>query len=207
MSAGNRLRTRFEDFLDKSCGLCLARERILEAATGHVLELGGETGANLAVYPRTITSITSLVGSRAGQAAIRRAARHLPFSVDRREGRLDAMPVKDEAYDTVVSTFALSRTALRDEMLREIRRVLRPGGRLLFIEHGLSADPVIARQQLRWSLLHRFLNGTHQSLPGTDELITTAGFELRHFEENLLERVPRWLGCVHEGIALAPAVP
>ncbi|MEN9727914.1 MAG: hypothetical protein RL434_2280, partial [Pseudomonadota bacterium] len=130
-----------------------------------------------------------------------------PFSVDRREGRLDAMPVKDEAYDTVVSTFALSRTALKEEVLREIRRVLRPGGRLLFIEHGLSADPAIARQQLRWSLLHRFLNGAQQPLPATDEMISTAGFELRHFEENLLQRVPRGLGCLHEGIALAPAVP
>jgi ubiquinone/menaquinone biosynthesis C-methylase UbiE len=207
MSPGSRLRTRFEDFLDKSCGLSLARERVLEAATGHVLELGGETGANLALYPRTITSITSLVGSRKGQAVIRRAARHLPFSVDRREGPLEAMPVKDETYDTVVSTLALSRTARRAEVLHEIRRVLRPGGRLLFIEYGRSGDPAIARQQQRWAFLHRLLNGTQQPLPALDELVTEAGFDLRHFEENLLDRVPRGFGCLHEGIALAPTAP
>ena len=115
--------------------------------------------------------------------------------------------MKDETYDTVVSTLALSRTARRAEVLHEIRRVLRPGGRLLFIEYGRSGDPAIARQQQRWAFLHRLLNGTQQPLPALDELVTEAGFDLRHFEENLLDRVPRGFGCLHEGIALAPTAP
>lgn len=177
------------------------RQKVAEAALGHVLELGGESGANLFLYPRSITSLTSLVSTRKLHPEVRRATRQLPFPVDRRQGSLSLLPLKDHAYDTVVSTFALSTVQELPRTLREIMRVLKPGGRLLFLEYGLSRQERIARWQHRCAPLHRLLSGARQPLQFIDEEIINAGFALEYVQSEYLARLPRALGCIYEGIA------
>lgn len=178
------------------------RQRVVEGALGHVLEIGGDSGANLFLYPRTITSLTSLVGSRRVPTPVaRQATRQLTFPVDRRVGSLDAFPLKDHAYDTVVSTFALGTATNLARTLAEIRRVLKPGGRLLFVEYGRSREEGIARWQARLAPLHRLLGGGRPSLHFIDEEIAGAGLAVKHLENEYLARLPRALGCIYEGIA------
>jgi SAM-dependent methyltransferase len=179
------------------------RQRTAEGALGHVLDLDGDTAANLFLYPRGITSLTTLVTRHEVTPAMRWAARAAAFPVDRRAGPLDAMPLKDDAYDTVVSTFALASSRAPAQALAEIRRVLKPGGRLLFLEYGLSTDPEVARWQQRLGPVHRLFNGVALPLLMLEAEIAQAGFELRHLENHFLARVPRALGCVYEGIAFS----
>ncbi|MGD9600256.1 MAG: class I SAM-dependent methyltransferase [Gammaproteobacteria bacterium] len=178
------------------------RQRVAEGALGHVLELGGDSGANLFLYPRTITSLTALV-SRPGvsPAVIRQATRQLTFPVDRRVGTLESLPLKDHAYDTVVSTFALGTTPDPQRALAEIRRVLKPGGRLLFVECGLSRDGDVAQWQQRCAPLLRVLCGVRGPLRLPDDEMANAGFSLKHVECHYLARMPRALGCLYEGVA------
>jgi len=178
------------------------RQRVAEGALGHVLELGGDSGANLFLYPRTITSLTSLV-TRAGvsPAVVRQATRQLTFPVDLRLGTLESLPLKDHAYDTVVSTFALAATPDPERTLAGIRRVLKPGGRLLFVEYGLSRDGDVARWQRRCAPLLRVLSGVRGPLRYLDDEIANAGLTLKHVESHYVARLPRALGCLYEGVA------
>ncbi len=196
-----RAAARLFGLRDGAVNVGVARQRLAEAALGHVLELGGDNGANLFLYPRTITSLTSLLTSRKLNPGVRRSSRQLSFPVDRRTGSLSVFPLKDRAYDTVVSTFALSTTPTLSETLEEIRRVLKIGGRLLFLEYGLSAEEGVARWQRRCAPLHRLVSGARQPLHFIDQEIIHAGFALKHVQREYLERLPRALGCVYEGVA------
>ncbi len=184
-----------------SGNLGVARQRVVEAALGHVLELGGENGANLFLYPRTITSLTSLLTTPKLNPGVRRSSRQLSFPVDRRAGSLSVLPLKDHAYDTVISTFALSATPALEQTLAEIRRVLKPGGRLLFLEYGLSTEEDVARWQRRCAPLQRLFGSAPQVLHFIDQEILNAGFVLKHVHSEYLERRPRALGCIYEGVA------
>ena len=193
------------DIKDRLSSIYAVRQRVAEAALGHVLELGGESGANLFLYPHSITSLTSLVTTRKSHPGVRRTARQLPFPVDLRQGSLDLLPLKDHAYDTVISTFALSAAPYLSRTLEEIRRVLKPGGRLLFLEYGLSRHAAVARWQRRCAPLHRLLSGARQPLQFIDEEIISMGFALKHVQSAYLARLPRALGCIYEGIAFNDA--
>jgi SAM-dependent methyltransferase len=192
---------RWFGWRDGAVNLGVARQRVAEAALGHVLELGGDNGANLFLYPRAITSLTSLVTARKSSPGVRRSSRQLSFPVDRRTGSLSEFPLKDHAYDTVISTLALCTTPTLSQTLVEIRRVLKIGGRLLFLEYGLSAEEGVARWQRRCAPLHRLLSGAHQPLHFIDQEIMHAGFALKHVQCEYLERRPRALGCLYEGVA------
>lgn len=193
---------RLFTFHERLSSVSAVRQRVAEGALGHVLELGGDSGANLFLYPRSITSLTSLVTSRRiPPATARQATRQLTFPVDRRFGSLEVFPLKDHAYDSVVSTFALAAAPDIARTLGEVRRVLKPGGRLLFVEYGLSRDDAVARWQRRCAPVHRFLNGARIPLRLIDEEIITAGLSLKDVQNEFLARLPRALGCIYEGVA------
>lgn len=177
------------------------RQRVVEGATGHVLELGSDAASNLFFYPRAITSLTIIATRRSSPASLRQAARQLPFPVDRRAGSLTALPLKDRAYDTVICTFALGRSPDLATTLKEIHRVLKYGGRLLFVEYAYAQNERIARWQRRLRFLQPLMGGGRKPLASMDEAILAAGFTLKHFSAEFLPRVPRPFGCVVEGIA------
>jgi SAM-dependent methyltransferase len=192
---------RLTDLTERLSSTAAVRQRVAEAATGHVLELAPQRGVNLYLYPRGITSLTTLVPTAAAAAIHRRHARHLSFPIDTREGLLPGLPVKDHAFDCVVSTFVLSTTPAAEQVLREIRRVLKPGGRLLFAEYGLARDEAVAMWQRRLAPVHRAFGGVAQPPRYIDDAIVEADFNLKHVTCSYLARLPRALGCVYEGIA------
>jgi ubiquinone/menaquinone biosynthesis C-methylase UbiE len=159
------------------------RRRLLAGARGAVLEIGGGTGANLAYY-RDVDRVTvaepdSFMRKRLGQKV---AEAHVPVEVS--DAGAEALPFPDGSFDTVVSTLVLCTVPDQESALDEVRRVLRPGGRLLFIEH-VRAEGSTARWQDRLERLWGWLfAGCHPNRE-TVAAIEKAGFEMEAFESFL----------------------
>lgn len=128
------------------------RRRTLAAARGAVLEIGFGTGLNLAQYPKTgITSVTIVDPAELLPLRVRERIAAAPFPVKHAHLDAERLPFDDRSFDTVVSTWTLCSIPDAVTALREIRRVLRPDGTFLFLEHGLSMRPLVARLQRVWN--------------------------------------------------------
>jgi ubiquinone/menaquinone biosynthesis C-methylase UbiE len=156
------------------------RRRLLAGARGAVLEIGGGTGANLAHY-RSVDRVTiaepdpfmrNRIGPKLDEARV-------PVEVS--AAGAEALPYPDGSVDTVVSTLVLCTVPDQEAALDEVRRVLRPGGRLLFIEHVRAAGSAARWQDRLEPLWRRLLGGCH---PNRDTVaaIEEAGFEIETFE-------------------------
>lgn len=157
------------------------RYRVTGVAHGSVLEIGIGSGHNLGFYPR---QLTSLVGVDPSMALLRRAHRRaawMAFPVHLRQGRAERLPLPDGSVDVVVSTWTLGAVADPRAVLQEVRRVLKPGGRFSFVEHGGEDRPARApwRRLVRaW----RRLLGTGRLAARPDVLIEQAGLRLESLE-------------------------
>lgn len=177
------------------------RDRLLATLTGHVLEIGFADGANLSFYPDTITSLTA-IDPRPGVARHpRRQVRHAPFPVDIRRTTADALPVKSASYDCVVSTFVLCSVPDVARTLAEVHRVLKPNGRLHFIEHGLSPDQDTARWQERLRRVQRLFGRPCHLTRDITAGIAQSGFEFARLDRYYLGKTPRAAGYLCEGVA------
>ena len=150
-------------------GLGAHRAALIATASGDVLEIGGGTGVNLGHYGPGVTSLTI---TEPEPPMVKRLEGHI--AARRPDARLlrapaEDLPFADDSFDTVVSTLVLCTVDDQPRALRELRRVLRPGGRLLFIEHVRSEDPKIARWQDRLlSFNVRVGHGCHCNRPTLD---------------------------------------
>lgn len=154
-----------------------ARREIIPQAEGRVLEIGLGTGLNLGLY-REIEALVAVEPDphMAERARPRIAA--LPFEAELHEIGAEAMPFEDAGFDTVVCTFTLCTIPDAEASLAEMRRVLRPGGRLLFAEHTRSEQPVMQRvQDALTPLWKRIGGGCHLNRPAP-RMIEEAGFEV-----------------------------
>src|SRR5215207_4465394 len=159
-------------------GLGAHRAALLAGASGDVLEIGGGTGVNLPHYGDGVRRLTI---TEPEQPMVKRLQRrldeHAPDALLLRAPAED-LPFPDDSFDVAVSTLVLCTVDDQPRALRELRRVLRPGGRLLFIEHVRSEDPKLARWQDRMLPLNvRVGHGCHCNRP-TLAGIREAGFEV-----------------------------
>ncbi len=177
------------------------RARLIPRAAGEVLEYGVGGGANLALYdPARVTGVTGIDPSDPLLARAR-AAPHAAIPLRIEQGVAEALPFPDASFDTVVSTFTLCSVADQARALAEARRVLKPGGRLLFLEHGLSPDPGPARWQHRLEPLWKPLaGGCHLTRP-VAAAIAVAGFRLGDVERRYMPKSPKLLGWIEMGSA------
>ena len=138
------------------------RQQLLHAAIGDVLEIGFGTGLNLPHYSDRVQSLTVIDPNPGMQqlAQPRLAQTSLPVTVQQLAG--ESLPMADDRFDTVVSTWTLCSIAGLEQALGEIHRVLKPGGQFLFIEHGLSERPEVQRWQRRLTPVQRVIaDGCH----------------------------------------------
>jgi SAM-dependent methyltransferase len=164
------------------------RNAVVSGATGLVLELGAGTGEGFKHYSpnrQKGPSVTGVVAIDPDPTMVRTASRRrheVPVLLHLVQGRGEALPFRDGAFDTVVATLVLCSVDDPVRSLSELRRVLRPGGRLLFLEHVRAAAPRLARWQDRLEgLWGAFAGGCHPNRP-TLETICEAGFEIRNVE-------------------------
>ena len=121
------------------------RDRVVSSARGRVLEVGIGSGLNLPFYASTATEIIGLEPSSKLLEMANKAARKTPIPLRLVEGTAEAIPIEDHNVDAVVSTWTMCSIAEIQTALQEMRRVLRPGGRLFFVEHGRATEP-----RVRW---------------------------------------------------------
>ncbi len=177
------------------------RDRTLAPARGRILEIGFGTGMNLTHYPANVKRIEAIDPDldldRLSMPRIARAAIAVDFH------HLDAahLPFEDARFDTVVSTFTLCSIPDVVHALGEIRRVLKPDGQFLFLEHGRAPDAGVARWQDRLNEAWKPLaGGCHLNRP-VCSLVEEAGLTLDRAEAYYLQRAPRFLGYLTEGVA------
>jgi ubiquinone/menaquinone biosynthesis C-methylase UbiE len=155
------------------------RQRVAGAATGRVLEIGAGSGLNLPFYTSRVDALVALDPSPRLMAMTRRAAADAPVPIEAIEGSAETLPLDDRSIDSVVTTWALCSIADIHRALGEVRRVLKPGGQLLFVEHGLSPEPRVQAWQDRLTPIWRpIAGGCHLNRPIRD-LIEGAGFAIR----------------------------
>ena len=181
------------------------RAKIVPQAHGRVLELGVGLGLNLAYYrPEEVTEVTGVDPSPELRERAMSAAHDPSLAVAVADGRAEALPFPDHSFDDVVCTFTLCSVQDPARALAEARRVLKPGGRLLFCEHGLAPDPEVARWQRRIEpLWKRLAGGCHLTRPVT-AAIREAGFHIAQAESMYLPSTPRFAGWNEWGVATAP---
>jgi ubiquinone/menaquinone biosynthesis C-methylase UbiE len=182
-------------------GLAAVREELIAKASGDVLEVGGGTGANLAYYQAT--NIRSLTLTEPDPSMLRRLERKTTAgNVKAMVMRAPAedLPFEDNSFDTVVSTLVLCGVEDQPRAVREIDRVLRPGGRLIFVEHVRSADPGRAQSQDRINWLNRIVVHCDCNRPTLDTL-RGSGFDIETVRDWELPKVPKFVQPAIVGVA------
>lgn len=192
--------------VDKACGsaeLARWRARVTEGLAGTVVEIGFGSGLNVPVYPPEVTEVfavePALVARRLAEGRV--AASPVRIVHVGLDGQ--SLPLDDQSCDAALSTFTLCTIPDPAVALAELRRVLRPGGRLHFLEHGLAPDARVAAWQHRIEPLQRKLaDGCHLTRDPV-ALVNAAGFAVERHESRYASGPKPWTWMT-EGFAVAP---
>lgn len=178
------------------------RAKVVPLAEGRVLELGIGMGLNLDLYDAgRVTSVTGVDPAAELRAIAEAAPRDPRLAVKVENGTAEALPFESASFDCVVCTFTLCSVRAPAQALAEARRVLKPGGRFLYCEHGLSPDPGVATWQRRIEpVWKRLCGGCHLTRPVT-AAVAAAGFTVRRSDSMYLPRAPRFAGWSEWGEA------
>ena len=180
------------------------RAKVVPHATGRVLELGIGMGLNLAFYdPAKVTAVIGVDPSHELRDLARTAPRPEGLAVEVESGTAEALPFEPASFDTVVCTFTLCSVHSPAAALDQARRVLKPGGRFLFCEHGLAPDADVARWQKFWDpLWSHMAGGCHITRP-VASAIAASGFTMETVESMYLPGTPKIAGWNEWGVAIA----
>jgi ubiquinone/menaquinone biosynthesis C-methylase UbiE len=176
------------------------RERIVGAAEGRVLEIGVGSGRNLFLYPARVQRVIGIDPSRKLLAMAREAARGTVRDIELLEGSAAAIPLEKASIDTIVSTWSLCSIADAPRALGEMLRVLKPGGRFLFVEHGRAPDASVRWWQDRLTPIWKRLGGGCHLNRAIAELIGDAGFQIESLNTGYM-RGPNPMAFMYEGSA------
>ena len=171
------------------------------AAHGVVLEIGIGSGLNLPFYSSAVTQLYGVDRSPELLAMARERAVAAPFPVELLSQDADRLALDDASIDTVIVTWSLCSIANAADALREMRRVLKPGGALIFIEHGLSPDAGIRKWQNLLTPFWRRFTGGCQLNRKMDDLVRDAGFTIADLRAGYVPG-PRALAFMYEGRAV-----
>jgi ubiquinone/menaquinone biosynthesis C-methylase UbiE len=177
----------------EKAGLRDHRRRLIPRATGRVLEIGGGTGANLPFYGTAVQDVTITEPSEPMAKRLEGRLGGHRFPVKLVLAPAEELPFAEDSFDTAVSTLVLCTVSDQPAALKELRRVLRPGGKLLFMEHVRSDDEKVARWQDRLLPINtRMCCGCHCNRPTLDS-IRAAGFEVKQVQNDEIPGAPPWV--------------
>jgi ubiquinone/menaquinone biosynthesis C-methylase UbiE len=174
------------------------RERIIGLAEGRVLEVGVGSGLNLPLYTSRATEILGIEPHPKLLDMASQKVGHTPTKLI--EGSAESIPLEDHSIDTVVTTWTLCTIPDVSAAVAEMRRILKPAGRLLLVEHGLAPDEEVRTWQHRLTpVWTRIAGGCHLDRPIPD-LVRNAGFRMERLEAGYM-RGPKPMTFIYEGIA------
>lgn len=178
------------------------REEAVKRLSGDVIEIGVGSGLNI---PRYATPVRSVVGIDSNAGMLRLAKEKVDEATVRvtlRRADAHRLPFDDGSFDCALSTWTLCSIPRPVEALREIGRVLRPGGRLVFVEHGASEERGLRRWQRRLNWLQRRVADGCELDRDPVALLVAAGFEVGPVERGQVEGFPRLYGYTYRGVAV-----
>ena len=177
------------------------REKALADVSGDVLEVGFGSGHNLPVYPAAVKRVVAVDPSEESAKLARKRIEAARFPVEYRPLEGERIDAPDQSFDSVVSTFTLCTIPDPSVALAQMRRVLKPGGRMFFVEHGRSPDPGVQRWQDRLNGVQNFMCGGCNINRDIEGLVRSAGFEFDQLDHYYLAGQPRIFGYMTRGVA------
>jgi ubiquinone/menaquinone biosynthesis C-methylase UbiE len=181
------------------------RERVCAGLHGRVLEIGFGSGLNVPHYPAAVTAVAAVEPAETGWKLAQKRVQAASTLVERVGLDGQSLPLPDDSCDAALSTFTLCTIPDVARALQEVRRVLKPGGELHFVEHGLAPDEKVRRTQHRFEPIQkRLFGGCHLTRPIAD-LLRDAGFAITELDEFYEKGAPRFLAAEYLGIAVSPS--
>ena len=193
--------------INVACGLKGAqplRRRVCEGLEGDVVELGFGSGLNVPFYPAAVKRVAAVEPADVGWKLAEKRLRATSVPVERSGLDGQSLPFADNSYDAALSTWTLCTIPDVAAALSEVRRVVKPGGTLHFVEHGLAPDERVRRWQHRFEPMQKkVFGGCHLTRPVVD-LLTAAGFTITDLDQFYEEGAPKIMGADSLGTAVAP---
>jgi ubiquinone/menaquinone biosynthesis C-methylase UbiE len=191
---------------NQACGMKVNnphRERVASGLHGEVVEIGFGSGLNVPFYPAAVRSVAAVEPADVGWRIAGKRVAASPVAIERSGLDGQHLPFDDDTFDTALSTWTMCTIPDVAGALAEVRRVLRPGGTLHFVEHGLAPDAGVARWQHRLEPVQKKLFGGCHLTREIPALIEAAGFTIKELDKFYEEGAPRIFGAVSLGVASA----
>ena len=176
------------------------RQEILADVKGEVLEIGFGTGLNLSYYPEHLHKIVAVDANPGVHALAEKRIRSSSITVDHRVLNGENLPMIDGSFDCAIGTWTLCSIANVEQALKEIYRVLKPGGKFFFIEHGLSNELKVQVWQNRLTPLQKIIAGGCHLNRNMRQLVENQ-FDAVNLEEFYMEEEPKIIGYSYKGVA------
>jgi len=192
--------------INKACGMKASnpyRARVAGGLHGEVVEIGFGSGLNVPFYPSAVQRVTAVEPADVGWRIASKRVAASPIPIERSGLDGQSLPFDDDSFDTALSTWTMCTIPDVARALAEVRRVLRPGGTLHFVEHGLAPDAGVARWQHRLEPLQKRVAGgchlTREIVP----LLEAAGFTITELDQFYEEGAPKVFAADSLGVATA----
>jgi ubiquinone/menaquinone biosynthesis C-methylase UbiE len=190
--------------INVACGMAPGnplRERVCAGLAGDVVEIGFGSGLNVPFYPDAVTRVAAVEPADLGWKLAAKRIDASPIRIERSGLDGQALPFEDDSFDCAVSTWTMCTIPDVGAALAEVRRVLRPGGTLHFVEHGLAPDEAVARWQRRLEPMQKRLFGGCHLTREIADLVEQAGFTIKELDVFYEEGAPKVMGADSLGVA------
>ncbi len=177
------------------------RQQVLAEVSGDVLEIGFGTGLNLPHYPAQVNKLVVVDPNPGMNARAKKRVEAAKIAVESQILNSEVLPMPDRSFDAVVSTWTLCSIVNLEQALSEIARVLKPGGKFYFIEHGLSPEPEVQKWQNRFNPIQKVIGDGCNLNRNISELISRH-LRIEKLEEFYMPNTPKIAGYFYQGVAV-----
>jgi ubiquinone/menaquinone biosynthesis C-methylase UbiE len=197
-----RIFPRIMDMVLSTSEFSELRRSLLGEVSGEIFEVGFGTGLNLPHYPSAVSRITTADPNAGAYRIAERRIAQSPIEVVHIRRSSERLDLPDESFNSVVCTFTLCSIGDVDSAMAEMRRILRVGGRMFFIEHGLSDDPRIQWWQHKLNPVNKIIgDGCHLNRIPTSTILNS-GLRMERLDTFYLKKVPKYGGFIYRGVAI-----